>query len=595
MLFSLGHGQKAFAQSAPVALPGELSRTIKQLDAVLEAMAFDGTPFGEFRYYFPDAPVVTHDDNTLRKLDRLAEAMTEGAGSPHAQNSSIPPIFTYFGQFIDHDITAGTDRDAGLSVIATGDVAPLDRMRVEKGMKNLRVGSLQLDSLYGDEALSGEFGRKLMRAMRHPKWPAKMRIAFFSDSEFGSVPLPRDGAGDLLRLGRLLKGGPGGISLEELEALPDDLRPAFVDEHGQPRVHKAIIGDARNDENLVVSQFHLALLRLHNRIVDSCDDANVRSRGADAVHAWARQRVVWLYQWLVVNEFLPAICDANTLRSIIAREAPLYSRLLASHPPLPGGRLPLPLEFSVAAFRYGHSMVRAEYDWNRFFGRSVGKTPNILDRAGFELLFAFTGNASVPMPNPAGGSFERLPAHWGAEWDRFLPTGPTHADRFARTIDPELAPPLQNLSNEPDDHHGIFRMLAKRNLRRGHRLNLPCAQDCIAQIYLLTDLSIEPLSRSELTSGRTGAAVAEGGFDTATPLWFYILKEAEVSSRGNALGPLGTALVADTLLGLIISDPQSYWNQPGSDRGRWCPQDTVRPAGSPVTSIRRMLEAALLL
>lgn len=595
MLFSLGHGQKAFAEKELKTEAVTTAWAAKPLDAVVASKTVETIQFGDFRYYFPSASQALHTGQTVRNLDALADAMIENPGSPQGQNSPIAPIFTYFGQFIDHDITAGTDRESALSVIVGDDIAPVDRARVEAGMKNLRAGSLELDSLYGDETISDNFGRKLIRALRHPKLRAKMRVALFSQAKFGSVPLPKDGAGDLLRLGRLLKDDEAEITLDELKALPTDLRGTFLDNNGEPRIHKAIIGDSRNDENLIVAQLHLALLRLHNRIVDQCDDTEVRRRGEDAVYAWAKQRVIWLYQWLVVNEFLPTICDAGTLDGILAREAPLYSGLLARHPTQPGGRLPLPIEFSVAAFRYGHSMVRAEYDWNRFFGRSVGGVANLLDRAGSGLLFAFTGNADVPMPNPDGGSFERLPTHWGAEWDRLLPAGPIHSDRFARSIDTELSPPLHRLSNEPTDHGGIFRMLARRNLRRGHRLNLPSAQDCIAQIYLLTDLAIDPLSRPELLSGKTGEAVKAGGFETATPLWFYILKEAEIRAGGNSLGPLGTALVADTLLGLIISDPRSYWHQPGSDRGRWCPDDTVQPEGSPVNSMRKMLEAALLL
>jgi hypothetical protein len=576
----------------------EAFKTLKPLsgvapDAAKREAAELETGFGDFRYYFPNAPLTPHDQQTVRNLDALAEAMAEPSGSADAQNSRIAPIFTYFGQFIDHDITAGTDRDSAVSAISSDDLVPLERSHVEAGIKNLRIGALELDSLYGDATMSDGFARKLIEALRDPAARARMRIDLFSPARFGSVPLPLDGKGDLLRLGRLL--ADGAITVQELEALPNDLRASFVDEHGQPRAHKAIIGDARNDENLIVAQLHLALLRLHNSLVDTCDDAGALAAGDDAVYGWARQRTTWLYQWLVVNEFLPAICDETTLRSVVAREAPLYAGFLAKHPPRPGGRLPLPIEFSVAAFRFGHSMVRAEYDWNRFFGRSVGGTPKILDRATFGLLFAFTGNSARPMPDPDGVSFDRLPSHWGAEWDRLIPEKSDHRDRFARAIDCELAPPLRNMENEPNDHGGLFRMLARRNLRRGHRLNIPVAQDCIAQIFLQSDLSVEPLTGAQLRSGRTGAAVETGGFDRATPLWFYVLKEAEIRNGGNRLGPLGTVLVAETLLGLIVSDPQSYWHQPGSDRGRWCPNDTAQPAGSPVDSMRRMIEAAQLL
>jgi hypothetical protein len=105
MLFSLGHGQKAFAESELKGAPAEIMEATKSLNAVVAKKAPGGTQFGEFRYYFPNAPQVPHDDQSARRLDALADAMIEGPGSPHSENSSIAPIFTYFGQFIDHDIT----------------------------------------------------------------------------------------------------------------------------------------------------------------------------------------------------------------------------------------------------------------------------------------------------------------------------------------------------------------------------------------------------------------------------------------------------------------------------------------------------------
>ena len=151
------------------------------------------------------------------------------------------------------------------------------------------------------------------------------------------------------------------------------------------------------------------------------------------------------------------------------------------------------------------------------------------------------------------------------------------------------------MQNEPS---GVFRHLAKRNLRRGHVLNLPSAQDAIAAInahkpYGASDLPV--LDAATLSSGPTGGAVKAGGFDQRTPLWFYILKEAEELAGGAHLGPLGSTIVAETLIGLIIKDPESYWNQTGSDGGRWHPDDAKGQHGAAIDSLAAMLKAAGLL
>jgi hypothetical protein len=56
-------------------------------------------------------------------------------------------------------------------------------------------------------------------------------------------------------------------------------------------------------------------------------------------------------------------------------------------------------------------------------------------------------------------------------------------------------------------------------------------------------------------------ALIAGGFDMKTPLWYYVLREAEVQTDGETLGELGSKLVAGTLIGLIKADPKSYLNK----------------------------------
>ena len=598
MLFSLGHGQRIVVtnpgparSSAPesAAEPRHPTVSLESVTGVarkssakvaVESVTGSGGPFN---YYFPDAAGPADDPDIIAKLSALADAMVEPVTDQDSQadNSLLPPVLTYLGQFIDHDITANTDRDTASSNIAGPDISPLPRSQVVNEVMNLRHGTLGLDSLYGGGPAQDDFSKKLEAAMRHPTIKGKMRLGLASPAG-GPVDLPADPAVDLLRLGKLIDAGT--VTVAELQALPPELSGGFLNGDGTPLVQKAIIGDGRNDENLIVAQLQVAFLRFHNKVVDWVAGQSGSPTNSDGLFAEAQKLVRWHYQWLVVNYFLPQICDATIVDRVKSQQAPQYSSFYDDNSVGNPEAMPLPLEFSVAAYRYGHTMVRANYDYNRFFGRPTNTTdgPN---RAGFDLLFFFTGRTDGNH-DPMFG-LPTLPDNWIIEWERFVRSSPTFPDRVARKVDPLLAPPLKDMINEDV---GVFRHLAERNLRRGHRLNIPTAQACIAE-FSGTYGSIDQLSENELASGSTGDAIRNGGFLNATPLWFYVLKEAEIKSNGERLGPLGSLIVAETLIGLCVKDPGSYWNQSGSDSGRWHPQDGAKPDGHTITNIEALLES----
>lgn len=601
MLFLTRHG--CAAKSAADRPASQDRDTLVPTDQA--ACGFTNSPYPEniadslspFGYFFPDAPEPGSVPGMTNLLDGLADAMVENPPSPDA-NSTIPPVFTYLGQFIDHDITAGTDREDDVSVIDSADVEPAPRAQVVAALRNLRFGALNLDSLYGGAPVQGEFAKRLMQAMRWPPQTSKLWLGTRTDVGGGNVPFPADPAGDLLRFGRILRAPHQQITEAEIRALPDPIRSSFVNRDGSLRVQRAIIGDGRNDENLFVAQLHLAFARLHNRIVDVADRFGGPVADEEALFCWARRATTWIYQWLVLNVYLPTVCDPDTVARVIADGAPVYASLLERHPSCGPGLMVLPLEFSVAAFRFGHSMVRASYDWSHIFGRPVDEngTGNELPGSPLELLFAFTGNATPSMPLRDGSQAPTLPAHWGPEWDRLVsPVTADMPDRSTRMIDSHLALPLSEMKNEDPGGHGVLRNLMRRNLRRGHRLSVPSAQACIDGIEAQTGEQIRRLSSVELLSGATGDAMRRGGFEIVTPLWFYVLKEAEILGRGQHLGPLGSRLVAETLAGLVIHDPNSYWHATGSDGGRWHPNDGAKPAGEPVISMPALMRAALLM
>jgi hypothetical protein len=359
---------------------------------------------------------------------------------------------------------------------------------------------------------------------------------------------------------------------------------------------RAFIGDLRNDENLIVSQFHLSFLRFHNKVVDAIE-ANPKAfklQGAPAGKKFrvARRLVRHHYQWLVVNDYLKTVCLPSVVDKVLLGGPKFYK-------PLKGGELFAPLEYSVAAFRFGHTMVRAGYDHNRNFG----KPGNVAPFASFNLLFTFTGNGHVidkdditkSVPNPFLGQ-PTLPFNWIVEWSRFTTKNDPDEGHYARKIDTRLAPPILNMINEGTGTdiqndagkplRQLLRSLSQRNLLRGYLLSLPTGQ-AVAQA-----MGVTPLTEAELKQGNTPAVTAAlegGGFLANTPLWFYILKEAEIRANGNTLGELGSRIVCETQIGIMRNDRKSYLNVPGG----WDPTEGVKlPNGDPIVTIRDFFDFA---
>ncbi|TCL70385.1 heme peroxidase family protein [Rhizobium sp. BK251] len=554
----------------------------------------------DFGYFVPplDAPenYLPNTGETVGELDELGDMMIDAQPAPNPEpsgtDSTMPPVLTYWGQFLDHELTARTDRESQISSMLNAH-PPVDSSTVESQLRNARSPRFDLDSVYGGSPIGPGITADavtVIAGMRHPTATNKMRVG----TAFPGTDLPDtlDEHRDLPRYVQVQSAvRNAALHLAETSMSPDEFAK-FSDSLPQ----RALIGDSRNDENLVVAQFHLSFLRFHNKAVDYL--ANHHTGWIpDFSSAQALTRLH--YQWLIVEGYLKGVCDpAVVVKTVNERASHFFKFRSEFDGRHQGPRLgnALPLEFSVAGFRFGHSMVRAAYDYNKHFGRPASDG---LPDATLDLLFRFTGGGGALDGN------KKLPRNWIIDWNRFLGTAPLNSSdgepaRFARKIDTELAPPLRRMVKEGNDQtdpqlQALFKSLARRNLRRGYNLRIPTGQalhkhlknngavtsPVIEDVSLLFDA--KPNLRDFLRN-------TNAKFHQRTPLWFYILAEAE-KGGGDRLGEVGSCLVAQTFVGTLLADPDSALS-----RGFTPDQSPLRmPDNSPIDSIVKWMRFASVL
>lgn len=420
-------------------------------------------------------------------LGKLGDMMGD-PGRETLPDSNIPAGFTYVGQFVDHDIT--------LDVSSTIDVA-IDANTIN----NMRSPALDLDSLYS-------------------RGPAL-------DPFFYSFPTSGPSTAIKFQLGTNTNtgpGGPGGAAGAGGMQVQTDFDVPRVHNPLNPPLssNTAIIGDPRNDENLIVVQFHQTMLRFHNQVVDLL----VLAGFTGDIFVEARKIVTHHYQWAVVNDFLKRVCGTPAITAAMSGVvAPI------------GSAFRMPVEFAVAAYRFGHSMIRNNY-WVNF------NFPN----ATLAQVFEFNRNPRLPVFS-----------NWVVDFNAFFNTGVVvPVNNKTRKIDSVLAGGLESIPGGS----GIMAVLATRNLRRSLALGLPSGQG-MAGFF-----GIPAMTTAQLTQGLPANEIAilnsDGGILLKkTPLWYYVLREAAVLKNGNQLGPVGAKIVADTFVRMLKRDPNSYLNTSG--------------------------------
>ena len=546
---------------------------------------------GRFGRMFRTLPGADFPDN---ELDKLSQGMTAAAerkvidgvdkrvATPEnevddEENFGIPAGYTYFGQFIDHDLTF----DPASSLQGQND---------PDGLTDFRTPRFDLDSLYG----------------RGP-----------SDE-----PFMYEGDGKTFILGReLTRGGTPTVPPSH------DLARAGND--------RAIIGDKRNDENVIVSQLQAVFLRLHNRIV--------REHPALSFNEVQRE-VRWHYQWVVLHDYLLRIVGTETFYKVLPHLAKVGGNIHDDKPRLNFYKAKnnafIPVEFSVAAYRFGHSMVRPIYRLNTEIGVDAADPTGTTGR---QLIFASEGAAGL-------NGFRSFNPAWAIDWrlyfeiDAQLTPHNTTSQGAKRVqpsykIDTSLVNPLDFLpefckskpgtqdlllendkpvaQTDPLTHKPEIPNLAHRNLLRGRSMGLPSGQTVARAMGLvpLTDAQImigkanvgstfgeAPQAATNLPISHYGAS-----FKGNAPLWVYVLAEAQhvwseaakaalakpggTAAAANAvpvhLGPVGGRIVAETFVGLLLTDSYSFLAQDPT----WTPRPAWQKQGK--FAMPQLIKAAL--
>lgn len=511
-------------------MPRRHSQPPRGLEA-FESHATEPAAPGRFGRLFP----ADNDQLPAETLAALAASM-EGDG-PDSDNSVVDEDFedenhnklpgtnvlritsgyTYLGQFVDHDLTFD----------------PTSKLEAEidpGATVNFRTPRLDLDCVYG----SG---------------PDDQPYMYEADGE------------------RLMEGAGGDVFRFN---------------------ERAVIGDPRNDENHIVVQWHRVMVRFHNTVIGWLShDPSLKKAHR---FAKAQQLVRWTYQWLIIHDFLPRILrkqewDKMLTDAVNSRKTKFTPVMMTRfNEPF------IPVEFAGAVYRFGHSMVRPSYHLNdsevrlRDGGHQAkgGNRVPIFDVSqpnlnGFRPFAQPT--ATVPLLIEWKYFF-----HFNYKSDDGDLLTPVAKDRKTGThrpvvqpayrIDTSMTEPLSRLdipgvANNPPS-------LAERNLLRGARLRLPSGQKVAAELGLppLTkrELVLEETpgakegSREEANNEAVAARLAsfkEKNIDVesvaaATPLWYYILAEAQMQEDAASLGRVGTSIVGGTFLTLLLGDGESY-------------------------------------
>jgi hypothetical protein len=451
-----------------------------------------------------------------RKLIALGNAMRY---ETELEGTLTPRIgFTYFGQFLGHDLTH--------------DSTPLNGpYHAPEETPNYRTSKFDLDHVYGDGPAGSPY---------------------------------------------LYEGEEGAETFKIGETFPEGYRRDLPIQHG--RILIGDLADTRNVDNLLLRQLHVLFLKFHNEAVRQLQDNSALAEtaemlGTGTLFERARRLVSWHYQWIIRHDYLPRVLhnDAWNYQETRARRKA-------------DGNFAVPIEFSLAAFRFGHSMVRNAYRLNCRQKRVL-----------IDELMAL-GQKATPIPDD-------YLVEWGTFFDGLPTSGPPASSSF---IDTSVSVAMHGLSP------GTIRLasaletvdpsnLPVRTLLRGARARIASGQEIADALVSQERIKMEDkLSTSEIasdTADLSGSVLKKNGLHDNTPLFYYILKEAELKGAGLTLGPVGSHIVSEVIQGALESDADSYMAVAGSNwqLPRWrFPSGAERPVNSLIRLVQLLGDDKLL-
>lgn len=324
---------------------------------------------------------------------------------------------------------------------------------------------------------------------------------------------------------------------------------------------RALIPDQRNDQNNNVAQLATVVMQFHNAEVD-----RLRAEGLagddEALFAEARALTIAHWQSIVLTEYLPTFVDTDLIDDILENGPKFYADSMAK-----AGVVPV--EFSVAAFRFGHSIVRGRYTLN---DNEAADRVRLFPLSAKELDRSLVGHRPIPKERQI-------------DWDRFFDFETSiqgdlddDEDQFkglqvSRKIDRYLARPVLRIPQflmlgrpVPDDllkeqliPDRAVLSLASLNLQRGKALRLPSGQ------AVARSMGLAPISNEEMGLCAVGKPCFDWGYvwqedDDEAPLFLYVLEEARIQGDGEKLGAVGGRIVAEVIIGLLRADPSSILN-----------------------------------
>ena len=421
--------------------------------------------------------------------------------NPYGTNPDNPTMTagsTFVGQFTDHDITF--DQTSQLGVPQNPLTSP-----------NTRTPALDLDSVFG-----GGPG---------------LRPDLYVENRDGTV-------GPKLKIGSVIGPAPDDATHEDV--------PRLANGDGS---YSALLGDPRNDENVMIAGLHCANILFYNRVIDDLSEFDVShfpaARAGDTSNPYvafliARQVTLWHYQWLLVNEHLPQIAGQAIVNDVLQNGNRFYK-------PPPGDAF-MPIEFGAACYRFGHSMVRPSYRANFTSGTGDSTSPTA------DPFFGLVFDPSLPGTGPITSDRDDLLGGYPGGrryigWQTFFDFGDGQV-KNNKKIDTTISSVLFTLPVPAIAPHtqASPTVLPQRNLLRQLTWGLPSGQAIAAA------MKVPPLGTSDVSD----IAGVYAPFATSTPLWYYILAEAKTIEDGLNLGPIGGRIVTETLIGLLRADPTSY-------------------------------------